>query len=218
MVGVSECVAKELLVDSSRGILLDEDQLPLEKGIAEEGIKLWMSKTSLDGIFLIGSDFFKIAHKVILNSKDIPSALLSFSEDLVSSSPNFTVGVPVELLESLNNLVLESIWGTVTDDMENSGSDSHVRIVNHLEDAVPEFWNVFLNFAWAKLRCSRQPNIVIWVDGVGENLVDILTLFNFGKYIPLGKGILSSFGLISFALRFHDWIVLLIIMKRAKCI
>ena len=110
-------------------------------------------------------------------SKNVPLAgMLICGDNLMSSSPDFWVLVPVEFSKSVVNLVLESWWAAVADDVQNPGPDPDVIVVNKLQNSVPEDFDVPEYLAWTQLLNSFKSDIVVLVMGVLKDDLDILSV------------------------------------------
>jgi hypothetical protein len=94
----------------------------------------------------------------------------------MSGPPNVGVLVPVEFLEGLIDPVLQPFGTSVTDDVQDSGSDPDIFVVDQLKHSFPEDVNVLENFARAKLLDCLQPDVVIFVVSIIEDDLNILSV------------------------------------------
>lgn len=95
--------------------------------------------------------------------------------------------------------------------MKNSSSNSRIRILYHLEDSNPEFWNVFLDFAGTELWSGCQPNVIIFVGSIRKNFINICSIPDLLKGILFLIWKLSSLFLICLSFLFHLQLILIII-------
>ena len=90
-------------------------------------------------------------------------------DDLVGSSTDLGVLVPVELLQCLIDPVLKSLGAAIADDVQDPGPDPDILIINQFKHSFPEDFNVPEHLAWTKLFDGFESNIVVLLIGVFED-------------------------------------------------
>lgn len=86
---------------------------------------------------------------MLQKSENVPGSFRGFSSYFMCGPTNVGIGIPIEFFESIIDLLFKSLRRTITDDVENAGSDAGIRIFSQLEDTIPELFDIVLHLARA---------------------------------------------------------------------